>query len=236
MPASLLAELRRLYAVANLAPDAAQLPLVDVDGAARALLIEFPQVGDWPRVGASLQYLADELGLPPPALSVSATGAYVLWLAFATPRPLPQLAAFYDGLRAACLSDLPGERLRCHPLDGDALVPVIPAFDAETERWSAFIDPGMGSMFVTEPGLEFPPNPERQAEMLAGLKAIDDRQFARALAQLPALCSAPALAASPLSEHFSDPAAFLLAVMNDAKLPVGERISAASALLAATRR
>lgn len=236
MQAASLAELRRLYAAADLAADAAQLPLIDAAGAARALLVEFPQASDWPSVGATLSYLADELALPRPALSVSVSGAFTLWLAFAMPQPLPQLAAFYDGLRAACLSDLPGERLRCHPLSGVAAVPLVPAFDADLERWSAFIDPGMGSMFVSEPGLEFPPNPERQAEMLAGLRAIEDRQLAKAMAQLPTPLQAPAAGALPLSGHFTDPAAFLLAVMNDASLPVGERINAASALLVAGRR
>lgn len=236
MQPALLAELRRLYAAADLAADAAQLPLIDAAGAARALLVEFPQARDWPSVGEALRYFAEELTLPRPALSVSVSGAFTLWLAFATPQPLPQLAAFCDGLRAACLSDLPGERLRCHPLSGVAAVPLVPAFDADLERWSAFIDPGMGSMFVSEPGLEFPPNPERQAEMLAGLRAIDDRLLAKAMAQLPTPLQAPVAGASPLSGHFADPAAFLLAVMNDASVPLGERIGAASALLAATRR
>lgn len=236
MQAAPLTELRRLYTAADIAGDAAQLPLLDAAGTARALLIEFPQASDWPSVGATLSYLADELALPQPALSVSVGGAFTLWLAFATPRPLPQLAAFYDGLRAACLSDLPAERVRCHPLSGVEAVPLVPAFDAGVERWSAFIDPGMGSMFVSEPGLEFPPNPERQAEMLAGLRAIDDRQLAKAMAQLPTPVQAPAAGALPLAGHFADPAAFLLAVMNDASVPLGERISAASALLTAGRR
>lgn len=235
MQATLYAELRRLYAVADFSAESVQLPLVDAEGTARALLVEFPQAKDWPRVGETLRYLADELAVPPPALSVSVGGAFTLWLAFATPRPLPQLAAFYDGLRRACLSDLPADRLCCHPLSGLGAVPVVPAFDTKVERWSAFIDPGMGSMFVSEPGLEFPPNPDRQAEMLGGLRAIDDRLFARVLAQLPPPLQAPAAEALPLSGHFTDPAAFLLAVMNDASVPLGERIGAAAALLAAKR-
>ena len=235
MQHALFAELRRLYAAADVAGDAVQLPLLDATATARALLIEFPQASDWPSVGATLSYLADELALPRPALSVSAGGAFTLWLALASPRPLPQLAAFFDGLRVACLSDLPADRLRCHPLSGLATVPVVPAFDAEVERWSAFIDPGMGSMFISEPGLEFPPNSERQAEMLAVLRAIDDRQFARVMAQLPTPPQA-AMDALPLAGHFTDPAAFLLAVMNDAAVPIGERINAASALLVAGRR
>ena len=236
MQPALLTQLRRLYAVADFSAESAQLPLVDAAGTARALLVEFPQAKDWPQVGETLRYLADELALPPPALSVSVGGAFTLWLAFATPRPLPQLAAFFEGLRAACLSDLAADQLRCHPLSGVETGPVVPAFDAELERWSAFIDPGMGSMFISEPGLEFPPNPDRQAEMLAGLRAIDDRQFARAMAQLPTQVHAPTASALSLAGYFTDPAAFLLAVMNDAAAPLGERISAASALLAAGRR
>jgi len=232
----LIGELQRHYAAVEPWPDAAQLPLVDASGAARALLIEFPRAADWPSVGETLNFIERELDWPLPALSIGATGAYMLWLSFASHRSTVELASFWAGLRDACLADLPPERIRCHPLSGQTSVPVVPAYDAVAERWSAFIDPGMGSMFVAEAGLEFAPNPDRQAEMLAGLKPVTERDFVRGMACLQARQPSTPKPPAAVSGQYSDPADFLFAVMNDASLPLGDRIRAACALLAGGRR
>ncbi len=228
----LLGELQRSFAADEILPAATQLVLVDHLGASRALVIEFPHSADWPRVGELLQFIEHELDWPRPALSISATGAFSVWLSFASLRSRQQQEILWTGLRNRCLADLPAERVCCHPLDGVFSVPIVPAYDAAAERWSAFIDPGMGSMFVTEGGLEFEPNPERQAEMLAGLNAVAERDIGRAMAGLA--IDQPSMTAPTASVlgQFSDPADFLLAVMNDVSLPIGERIRAASALLA----
>ncbi|HJV91893.1 MAG TPA: hypothetical protein VJ572_00385, partial [Azonexus sp.] len=128
---------------------------------------------------------------------------------------------------------------------------LLPAQHEATGKWSAFIDPSLGAMFIDEPGLEMAPNMDRQAEILAAAKSIAAAEFQRALKRLetpaapdsgPAEQGAdqPAEAAraagrphSPLNvgSYYSDPKSFLLAVMNDPSASAGQRIKAAKALL-----
>ena len=63
-------------------------------------------------------------------------------------------------------------------------MPLVPALDETTGRWSAFIDPTMGSMFIEETWLEMAPARDKQAGMLAGVESIKAENFQLALASL----------------------------------------------------
>lgn len=81
-----------------------------------------------------------------------------------------------------------------------------PARVAGDDRWSAFIDPGMGSLFIDEPWLEMAPTPDKQAELLAGFSEIKVEEFERALSRLaPAAPRTPSASDTP--RHESAPAA-----------------------------
>ncbi|HEX6734500.1 MAG TPA: hypothetical protein VF096_06780 [Azonexus sp.] len=247
----LLGELQRLYcplpgaltaddlAHALAGTAAVHLELATPDGTTRALVFDFTRRSDWPQVTALCQALQDDLELPAPAIAVGAADGFQLWLSLAAPVPLAEARDFLAALRGKYLTDLPAARLVSHPGDANAPVGLVPAFDAASGKWSAFIDPGMGSMFTSESGLDLAPNPERQADMLAALASITraDWQRARAsLATVPATTApqtpAPAaVATSALAGPYRDPHSFLLAVMNDPSAPIDQRIEAAKALL-----
>jgi hypothetical protein len=123
---------------------------------------------------------------------------------------------------------------------------LAPALNTLNGKWSAFIDPSMGSMFVEGPWLEMAPNLDRQADMLAALKSIAAADFSRALQMLQTpLEPDDLLPVEPLNpadegastaqlnvgNDYRDPTSFLLAVMNDASASTSQRIKAAKALL-----
>ena len=258
----LLAELQRLYflpgpglpsqaaGAGNALP--AAVDLVDADGRARVMLVDFRRADDWVSVSKLLHALCSELELPLPALSVVACGGFRLWLSFAEALPAGQLAAFAESLRRRYLADLPAAHLAFAPVAAEpCALHLVPAADEESGKWSAFIDPAMGSAFVDEPGLPLAPNMQRQAEMLAGLKSIDRADWLRVTALLqPAQPVAQervpeggelsrqssrdqgrGSSGPDVAGHHDDPKAFLLAVMNDPSVAMRDRISAAQALL-----
>lgn len=244
----LIAELQRLY---GLAPQAGpglaaclaggpglDLDLVGPDGGARALLVDFARAADWEDVARLCRGLQEDFELPAPALSVSAGAGFRVWLSLAEAVPAPRAAAFLDALRRRYLPELPAARVRLLPGGGPAdRVGLAPALDAASGKWSAFIDPGLGSMFIDEPGLDMAPGPDKQADLLAGLASIRADDFERALAALlagEAATPAPGVTAGGrlgLGGGFADPKSFLLAVMNDPSAGAGDRIRAARALL-----
>lgn len=208
----------------------------------RCLRVTFRRSYDWPQVAGLLRVVQDELGLPVPGVSVSGAGGYSVWFAFAEAISPADSAAFLRGLRERAMPDVRDTYLEWPPLT-DSL-PVIPAFNEESGRWSAFIDPGMGSLFLDESGLDFEPPRDRQADLLAGLQAIDVASFRCALAALGSSSEAggnvpeqsTVIAHGSLASHFDDPRVFLRAVMNDAATPLALRIEAAKALLAGDER
>lgn len=234
-------QLQRLYAPKPAPPDAdpeAPLELLGADGRVRTLVVGIARGSDWAAVAALYEGLQADLELPAPAVSVSPSAGYQLWLSLAEPVAAEQAAAFLEALRHKYLAELPAARLRLQPLAGEATSRVarVPAPDAESGKWSAFIDPSMGSMFADGPGLEIAPNPDRQAEMLAGVKSIAAKDFQRALAELAvsgdeAAPAAGARSTLALGGNFTDPRTFLLAVMNDPSASAKARIRAAKALL-----
>lgn len=230
-------QLQRLFAAPAGTADAdAPLALCGGDGRVRTLVVGIERGSDWPTVAALCQALQEALELPAPAISVSPTAGFQVWLPLAEWVAPELAAAFLDALRRNYLAELPAGRVTLLPLAA-AAAGRVPALDADSGKWSAFIDPGMGSMFVDEPGLEIAPNPDRQADMLAAVQCITAKEFQRALALLQAADdTAPPADGRPRStlaggQNFTDPKAFLLAVMNDPAASTGQRIKAAAALL-----
>ena len=234
------------------------LNLVSPAGMARVMVVSFARATDWEQVANLYQAVQDELDLPAPAVSVSGRKGYSLWFSLAEALPLAQIQAFLAALRLKYLADIPLAHLELQP-DALAINTLAPARHNTTGKWSAFIDPSMGSMFIVEPGLEMAPILDRQAGMLAGLKSIKTANFQRALSILqapseldgePALTLAEAAARLPTKvsrppdladgyrysklgegNTYADPRDFLLAVMNDSSVGVKQRIKAAKALL-----
>lgn len=198
----------------------------------QALGIAFRRAADWEPAAQLWRAVQEELDLPAPAVSVDGQG-YRLWFSLAEPVDEQQARRFLDGLHNRYLADLPASRLE-FGLAGDPPGPL-----ADGERWAAFIDPGMGSMFIAEPWLEMAPNSNQQADLLAGFVSMRTADFVRALALLqPAGQAAaaddnavPVASAPSLQGPFTEPKQFLLAVMNDAGASLPQRIEAAKALL-----
>jgi hypothetical protein len=223
------------------------LNLINAEGRVRVMVMVFEKTADWVRVASLLEVLQDELELPLPALSVSGRSGFRLWFSLAELVPVAQARLFLDGLHRKYLADMPPAGLQLRPAtaaragEAPVLVKLTPALHLTTGRWSAFIDPSLGSMFADEPGLAMAPNMDRQAQILAGLKCIEADDFQRVLGLLsepvtPADVAGGAAVskAGPCLQHkndFSDPASFLLAVINDPSVATLERIRAAEALL-----
>lgn len=214
-------------------------------GSTRALCLRFTSAGHWEALAGLYQAVQSELGLPAPAISVSAVAGqrgYGLWFSLAEAVPLAQAGDFLAALQGRYLADIPPTQL-AFDLDA-AAARTVPALDAETGRWSAFIDPTLGAMFADEPWLEMAPNPEKQADLLTALESIEPEAFQQALAQLQQATStetAATLAESSVKAgiqtrlapgmRFADPKRFLMAVMNDDAVSAELRVQAAIALL-----
>ena len=231
--------------------------LASVDRMVRTLLVRFERAADWALAAQLYAAVQQELELPAPAVSVSGKEGYCLWFSLADPVALESAGNFLQALRETYLHELQPAHLSFFPDSAalqEAFLNLPPALHSTSGKWSAFIDPGMGSMFVDEPGLGMAPNMDRQADLLVGLKSINTSDFERALLSLKSTCEAKAvqseLAAAQscdsalasgsqtpnstvkliVGSDFSDPKSFLLAVMNDATVSADHRIEAAKAL------
>lgn len=229
------------------------LNLLSAEDTVRTMLVVFTRAADWEVAGRLFQAVQDDLGLPAPAISVSGRQGFRLWFSLAEPVPAARARSFLAALQRRYLADAAPADLQFRPdLDalaatGPALVKLTPALHRASGKWSAFIDPSLGSMFIDEPGLAMAPNMDKQAQILSGIECIKPEAFHRALELLPdpppAPASRPEAAATAAAEggslpsrlaaggHFSDPESFLLAVMNDPAASTLERIRAAEALL-----
>jgi len=212
--------------------EASDFDLIDTDGRVRCLLVDFTKAADWVHVARLYRGIQEDLELPAPAISVSAQAGYRLWLSLAEPVALAEALGFLEALRQRYLADLPPASLVLLPQTGAALAGLVPSCDEKTGKWSAFIDPSMGSLFVDEPGLEMAPGLDRQADMLAGLASVALEDFRRVLG-LGAVVEQEAseMVVASVGPHYTDPHSFLLAVMNDASARMEYRIEAAKALL-----
>jgi len=235
---------------------------VDAAGRVKVLCIGFSD-GDWAPVASLWQAIQEDLDWPAPAVAIAGERGLQLWLPLAEPVPVEQAQALLAGLAQQYLAEVLARIIALVPtVAAPALLPLPPSPLAGGERWSAFIDPSLGGMFGDEPWLELPPNPEKQADLLAGVSPVPVDAFAAALARLTAdgeasTAASPVLgdaaaaeglsatlpslaqaAEAPGAERlaigggFRDPRDFLLAVMNEPSASARWRIEAAKALMA----
>lgn len=213
----------------------------------RVLALGFRRSADWESVARVQRAVQQDLDWPAPAVSVGQREGFTLWLSLAEAVSFDEAQACLKALVQRYLGDLPAIRIVSYPGVSDgrgrlAALDLPPVHDPETDKWSAFIDPTLGSMFASEAGLDLPPNRAQQAALLAGVTSISAEAFRHGLSILlpPAATVAAAAvaggaetaeAAGKIGGSFSDPQAFLLAVMNDPATPLPLRIEAAKALL-----
>ncbi len=218
----LQAELNRLY----LLPEG----LVDATGQVRALVMELAGPADWEPLGQVWRGVQLDLALPAPAIAVSGTDALQLWFSLQQPVAASRAADFLAGLKSRYLAGLvPATRLRLNPPTAAALVP---AEQAGTGNWSAFVAADLAPVFADTPWLDIPPGNDGQADLLARLESIKPAAFDAALRQLQPPGSAVAPVAQP-SGRDVDPKAFLQSVLNDETVALELRVAAARALLRA---
>nr|WP_145545976.1 hypothetical protein [Variovorax boronicumulans] len=235
---TLATELRRLY-LPRPAADAAAPPdgLLAADGTVRALVMELRRPPEWEVLARVWQGVQAELDLPAPAIAVSGNDAMQLWFALAEPVAAVQAHAFLDVLRRRFLPDVDARRLRLLPTPALEHAALVPAEQAGSGNWSAFVAPDLAPVFGDTPWLDIPPNEEGQASLLRGLALVKPAAFDAALRQLgtqaPAAAPAPAPLPQPAArtEVAGDAIGFLRRVMDDEGVPMALRIEAAKALL-----
>lgn len=229
----------------------ASLDLAGASGLTRAMLVRLRQSADWESLARLYEAVQQDLGFPAPAVSVAGSDGFSLWFSLAEPVALAQADDFLAALCERYLGALGAASVILCPT-AERSVELPPAWCASSERWSAFIDPSMGGMFIEQAGLDMTPSRDRQADILAALTSVKADDFARALAILGQGVAAKSAAAEPANGkgdesrpfssgdaasgpggpgRFDDPRSFLLAVMNDASSPAPLRVEAAKALL-----
>lgn len=235
-------ELQRLYgpqADAGLGLDARGI--VDAQGRVRAMVLELARPAEWAALSSVWGGVQADLALPAPAIAVNGSDGCQLWFSLVEPVPAPRAAAFLDALRQRYLGDSDPVRVAMLPALGTASAwPLlharpVPALQADSGLWSAFVASDLVPMFTEEPWLDVPPSPDGQAELLAPLKSILPAEFELALQQLrpAAVPSAPVQASNDAAQAATslDPKRFLLDVMSNDSLELALRIEAAKALL-----
>ena len=250
----LLSELQRLYFLPgqNQTDSTTDLDLVSPEGQVRLLLMNFKRSSDWPALSEFCQALQDDFELPTPAISIAGEDGFQLWFSLAEPVTLEQGSHFLAALQRKYLSGIPAHHLQLRPSPGAAspTCSMIPMQLPDSDRWLAFIDPSLGSMFMDEQWLEIAPNMDQQANMLASRASIKRSTFLKVIEQLPAEASSSATSPSEKRQNgdaaaaakgsdswlniatpYADPVSFLLAVMNDTSASARQRIRAAKALL-----
>ncbi len=254
----LQSELHRLYllpAPEGRGTDADEAGLIDAQGRVRAMVLELARPADWQVLSKVWQGVQLDLELPAPAIAVSGTDGYQLWFSLTEPVPAQQATAFLDLLRVRYLSEVKPQRVGMMPAVDPLSPPQIlharrvPAPQANAEHWSAFVASDLAPVFDDEPWLDMPPNPDGQRDLLSRLKSMPLLDFERALEQLkPAVMPVHAPPATDPTEHGGatlgllssrqppagagpTPQQFLLDVMNNHAVGLGQRIAAAKALL-----
>ena len=255
-------ELHRLYLPQppggqDTAPDEAGL--IDAQGRVRAMVLALARPADWQALSKVWNGVQLDLALPAPAIAVAGEDGYQLWFSLAEPVPAPQALAFLESLRVRYLGAIATHRVSMMPaVEGSSPLPArharwVPALQAGSGRWSAFVAPDLAPVFADEPWLDLPPNPDGQASLLAQLTSAPLADFQQALDRLgpapappaPAPASASAaparavaadglISAGPAPKGAGlDARRFLLDVMNNDSVALGLRIEAAKALLQA---
>ena len=236
-------ELERLYlgGLVFAPADAQVLSLADARGRVRAMVLEVAQPTGWDALSEVWQGVQMELELPAPAIAVSGRDALQLWFSLETALPAREAHAFLEALRLRFLAHVAPARVRLWPSADEPVrhAALVPALQADTGNWSAFVAPDLAPIFSETPWLDVEPGDEGQAALLRTLQTIKPAAFDAALAGMRA--TAPhAQAPSPApararpagdDEATDDPRRFLLRVMNDETVGLALRIDAAKALL-----
>lgn len=215
----LLSELHRLYPPAPA-------------GHTQALLLALGRPADWNVLGAVWRGVQADLGLPAPGIAVSGTDGMQLWFSLQQPVTEARAADFLARLAARYLPGIAPARLRL--LTGDQR-PAVPAQDAATGNWSAFVAPDLAPVFVDTPWLDIEPGAEGQADLLARLQPVKPAAFEAALQALAPAGAVAAPTSAPAAQAAAgdvDPRQFLQSVLNDGAAPLALRVEAAKALLA----
>jgi hypothetical protein len=254
-------ELHRLYLLPEpqpecKAPQYPELSLIGVDGRVRSMVLEVAQSAGWDGVAALWQGVQDDFDLPAPAIAVSGINGYQVWFSLLEPVSVTQALDFLDSLRLRYLGAVTAKHIGMKPT-ADDLSPqqvrharMVPALQAETGHWSAFVAPGLASMFATEPWLDQPPSSYAQATLLSRFESIKPAEFRQAQDRLRPTIAQPhrnresdtanaavggaeeRRGAQPGPANYGpDPKRFLLGVMNDPTTELRLRIEAAKALL-----
>ncbi|KAF1050200.1 hypothetical protein [Xylophilus sp.] len=230
----LSSELRRLYLVPS-TDSAADAAPIDRAGRVRALVLELAGPADWDLLAPLWREVQAELHLPAPGIAVSGTDALQLWFSLAEPVPAAQAHVFLEALRSRYLPQVDRRRVRLWPAaDGAVHAAPVPAPQAGTDHWSAFIASDLPAVFADTPWLDIEPSEEGQAALLRALRVTKPAEFAEALqrlAQGAAPPAPPAARIAPAPGTVDDPRRFLRSVMNDGAAPLALRIEAAKVLL-----
>lgn len=187
----------------------------------RTLLLELARPADWDTLGAAWRGVQADLQLPAPGIAVSGTDGLQLWFSLQQPVGAARAADFLARLQARYLPGVAMTRVRMSTNQ-----PAIPAQDAATGNWSAFVAPDLAPVFADTPWLDIPPGADGQADLLARLESIKPAAFEAALQAL-----APAATPSHKAGADIDPRQFLQRVLNDEAIDLALRIEAAKALL-----
>ena len=229
-------ELQRLYLLEDFAVDNAIPALMDAQGRVRALVVELARAVPWEQIAAFWHRVQDDGGLPPPALAVSGRDGFQLWFSLAVPVPLAEALDVVQWLRQQYGAGLAPAQCRTWPTPEQQHAALVPAVQSTTGHWSAFIVPGLGSMFADEPWLERQPSPDAQADLLQPLQSIRPSVWGRLVQQCQLAPRASIAVPAAPSPAGTDAHHFLHSVMNDAAVPLPLRIEAAKALLPYSHR
>ncbi|MEO6277989.1 hypothetical protein [Roseateles sp.] len=226
----LQSELRRLY----LLPAAADSRLISDRGEVRAMVLELARPADWDVLSQVWRGVQADLQLPAPAIAVSGTDGLQLWFSLQEPLSASRAAVFLMQLRARYLAGIAPARLQCMPsaTEPSWQAALVPAQQAATENWSAFVAPDLAPVFADTPWLDIPPSVEGQADLLTKLRPIKPAALDEAMRLLQPL-DAPSSTARPHPGNTPDidPRRFLQQVLNDETVELALRIDAAKALL-----
>ena len=238
-------EMNRLYlgGLVFAQADAQDLSLADARGRVRAMVLEVAQPTGWDALSEVWHGVQMELELPAPGIAVSGRDGLQLWFSIETAIPANQAHEFLEALRVRFLAHVPAARVRLWPTPAQPPqhAALVPALQADTGNWSAFVAPDLVAIFSETPWLDVEPGDEGQAGLLRALQTMKPAVFDAALAGMRATArSALAPASAPVPareaavaapEGSDDPRRFLLRVMNDETVPLALRIEAAKALL-----
>lgn len=200
----------------------------DAPGHTRTLLLEVRAPADWLALGAVWRGVQAELALPAPGIAVSGTDGLQLWFSLQQPASTARAADFLARLQARFLPDMAPARVR---LGAEGGLPPVPAQDAASGNWSAFVAPDLAPVFVDTPWLDIPPGDEGQADLLGRLASIPPAAFDAAMQALQPAERQVTTAEAPPAAADDEPRAFLLRVMRDERIELSLRIQAAQALL-----